>query len=193
MLVTLTQEDKEHNPNRVHDALIAANLAPTQVESDDEETRFTFDDSVDEGDVQDVIDAYAYSPPPAPANRGPVWTATATIDLEDASPEINVEFPPSFQFLNIFAARPSVNLGDVNPGGGINAMIETAEGVLLVDGVDLTAIGYSPDADLSMLLYMPTVGVAGAIQSSPPTITLSGLATDPATVDLVFVALDFTA
>lgn len=193
MIITLTQLEKEHDTNKLHDAFIAATLVPTHVESDASESRFTFTDGTDEGDIQDVIDAYTFAPPPAPANRGPVWTATVTIDLEDATPEINAEFPASFQCLHIFAARPSGNLGDVNPGGGINVTIETAAGVLLVDGIDLTSIGYSGGEDLSLLLYAPAIGTAGAIQTAPPAVTLSGLATGPATIDLVFVALDFTA
>lgn len=195
MQITLTQLEKQHDPNKLHDALIAAELEPILVESNDTETRFTFDDSVDEGDVQDVIDGYAFTPAPAPApaNRGPVWTATTTISLQDATPEINVEFPPSYLPLFIFAARPSVNLGSVNPGGGINVTIEGADGVLFVDGNDLSVISFSADVPTSLLLYLSATGVSAAIQSASPTVTISGVATGPATIDLVFVALDFTA
>lgn len=192
MIFTLTQLTKQHNTNRLHEAFLAAELTPSLVESDESESRFTFPDDTDEGDIEDVVGAYTFAPAPAPANRGPVWTATATIDLQDATPSINVEFPPSYLPLFIFAARPSGNLASLNPGGGINVTIEGAEGVLFVDGNDLSVISFSPSVETSLLLYAPSTGVSAAIQSAPPVVTISGLATDPAAIDLVFVALDFT-
>lgn len=63
MIKTLTQVEKEHDTNRLHDAFIAAELVPSLVESDEGESRFTFADGTDEGDIQDVIDAYTFTEP----------------------------------------------------------------------------------------------------------------------------------
>jgi hypothetical protein len=63
MIITLTQATKEHDTNALHQAFIDATLVPSHVESDELESRFTFADDADEGDIQDVIDAYTFSEP----------------------------------------------------------------------------------------------------------------------------------
>lgn len=65
MKKTIRQADKQHNPNRLHDALIAAGLNPV-VESTPEETYITIPDDKD-AEAQAVIDGYTFqASPPSP-------------------------------------------------------------------------------------------------------------------------------
>lgn len=65
MKKTLRQADKQHDSNRLHEALITAGLTPI-VESTSEETYITIPADKD-AETQAVIDAYVFqAPPPQP-------------------------------------------------------------------------------------------------------------------------------
>lgn len=83
-IITLTQASKPHNPNRLHDALIAANITPLMVESNADASQFTFDDAVNDGAIQAVITAYVLAAPTVPADIKNLWT-TYRDHLEAAS------------------------------------------------------------------------------------------------------------
>jgi hypothetical protein len=74
MQITLTQIEKQHDANKLHDALTTAGLT-VQVEGkpDGSESYFTFADE-DEAAVQAVIDAYVYVDPGPPQGA---WYATS--------------------------------------------------------------------------------------------------------------------
>lgn len=65
---TLTQTEKQHNVNALHDAFIAAEIVPLHAEASNGESRFTFDDSVSDTAINNVITAYVYAAPPIPAD-----------------------------------------------------------------------------------------------------------------------------
>lgn len=69
----LTQAEKAHNTNRLHDAFIAALIPPIRVESTETESRFAFDDSVGDTAIQTVITSYSFSPPTAPLDIKAKW------------------------------------------------------------------------------------------------------------------------
>lgn len=66
--ITLTQAQKQHDVNRLHDAFNSADLYPMPVESDALASYFTFEDAVSDVSIQAVITNYVYVPPPPPAN-----------------------------------------------------------------------------------------------------------------------------
>ena len=70
----LTQSEKQHGVNRLHDAFIAAGFIPTYVESIPSESRFSFNDSVADASIEGVIASYTYAAPPAPVNIRTAWT-----------------------------------------------------------------------------------------------------------------------
>lgn len=65
---TLTQAQKQHDVNRLHDAFVAASVIPVRVESIATESYFRFDDAVSDTAIQQVITNYAYVAPSPPAN-----------------------------------------------------------------------------------------------------------------------------
>lgn len=65
---TITQAQKPHNPNALHDALIASGAIPLRVESSDTESRFVFDDAISDDSVNAVIAAYAFTPKAPPVD-----------------------------------------------------------------------------------------------------------------------------
>lgn len=65
---TLTQAQKQHDVNRLHDAFIAASIVPVHVEGDGGQSRFTFEDSVSDAAIQNVITSYVYVAPLPPAD-----------------------------------------------------------------------------------------------------------------------------
>jgi hypothetical protein len=71
--VTLTQETKQHNVNRLHDLFIASGLAPKLVESIPTESYFSFDDAVTDQSIQNVITAYVYAAPVIPPDIKILW------------------------------------------------------------------------------------------------------------------------
>jgi hypothetical protein len=78
MQITLTQIEKQHDANKLHDALTDAGLT-VRVEGkpDGSESYFTFADE-DEAAVQAVIDAYVYVDPGPPQGA---WYAVPTADV----------------------------------------------------------------------------------------------------------------
>lgn len=72
---TLTQSTKQHNPNRLHDAFIAAQVVPVLVESTADSSIFTFADQESDAAIQAVITSYTLVAPPAPINIRTAWQA----------------------------------------------------------------------------------------------------------------------
>lgn len=64
----LTQAQKQHHVNRLHDAFIAAGVIPERVESNGTSSTFMFQDSVADASIQTVITNYVYVAPTPPAN-----------------------------------------------------------------------------------------------------------------------------
>lgn len=89
---TLTQAEKQHNVNVLHDAFNVAGIAPLGVESIETESRFAFDDSVADAAIQQVITSYVFvasSPSPnirdlAQSFRNAVTSATTVPQLKNA-------------------------------------------------------------------------------------------------------------
>lgn len=69
----LTQAQKEHDVNKLHDAFIAAALIPNSVESTGTGSRFEFLDLVTDQSIQSVVTAYVFSPPPSPVDIRQSW------------------------------------------------------------------------------------------------------------------------
>lgn len=101
--ITITQAQKPHHPNRMHDELIAAGVTPITLESTDRETRITVDDQVAGTAVQTVIDAHVKPEPETPFDWRAHWQGvsaavgnaatlpqlkSAVVDLSDIVKEI---------------------------------------------------------------------------------------------------------
>jgi hypothetical protein len=69
----LTQAEKAHNTNRLHDAFIAALIPPLHVESTDTESRFAFSDEVTDAAIQEVINSYSLVSPASPVDIRAKW------------------------------------------------------------------------------------------------------------------------
>src|SRR5678815_5076207 len=80
----LTQAQKQHDANKLHDAFITADIAPVFVESTALESRFSFEDAVSDGAITNVITAYVYAAPSAPVDVKLAWQAYKTA-LNNAS------------------------------------------------------------------------------------------------------------
>jgi hypothetical protein len=80
----VTQAQKQHDTNRLHDAFIAANLIPLFVESIETESRFSFNDAVSDSAINSVISTYVFSAPTASVDVKAAWTAYKTA-LNNAS------------------------------------------------------------------------------------------------------------
>jgi len=145
MIYTLTQDDKEHNADRLQDALIEAGLAPVSVEYGDTETVFTFPDGTAEEDVQGVVDAYTFEEPPAQPNVSPFRAIIVTVDLTHANPAVNAAFPPDYIVFLVLATRASVDLTTVAPGGGIVMRVAGGDDdSTFVDSVDVADVPRGP-------------------------------------------------
>jgi hypothetical protein len=70
----LTQAEKPHDTNRLHDAFITASIPPLQVESTETESRFSFDEAVSDASITAVITAYALTAPAAAVDVKVAWT-----------------------------------------------------------------------------------------------------------------------
>lgn len=75
---TLTQVEKPHDINQLHDAFVAAGIPPLKVEGNDTESRFAFQDAVTDGAIQAVITAYTIAAPPALVDIKAAWQAYET-------------------------------------------------------------------------------------------------------------------
>lgn len=71
----LTQAQKAHNTNQLHDAFVVAGLIPIHVESDSSESRFTLEDAVADAAIDNVITTYVFSAPAAPIDIRQKWIA----------------------------------------------------------------------------------------------------------------------
>ncbi len=60
--LTVTQAEKQHNVNHLHDAFIAAEVTPLLVTSIPTESYFTFDDAVPNASIQQVVTNYVFAP-----------------------------------------------------------------------------------------------------------------------------------
>lgn len=69
----LTQAEKQHNTNRLHDAFITALIPPIRVEGTETESRFAFDDAVTDQAIQAVITAYTFAAPSVPIDIKVAW------------------------------------------------------------------------------------------------------------------------
>lgn len=74
-IIILTQAQKKHNVNALHDAFIAAEVIPLRVEGTTVESRFMFDDAASDSAIQAVVDAYAFTNPPVPVDLRAAWQA----------------------------------------------------------------------------------------------------------------------
>ena len=70
----LTQAQKTHSTNALHDAFVAAGLTPILVESSNTESRFTFADEVTDTSIDAVVGSYAFSAPAVPSDVRQLWT-----------------------------------------------------------------------------------------------------------------------
>jgi hypothetical protein len=177
MTITLTQLEKEHNVNKVHDALIAAGLVPTHVESDEEESRFTFDDSVDPGDVQDVFDAYVFvEPVPVDVRVSPELSFTVEVSLEPAGELTFTGLPSLYALTGAIAHTPSTDLSGmtditvaVRPAGSLSSVADFAGGVVnQLDGATVPGVSATVGAnnilsgDLAVAVLTPAESSATA-------------------------------
>lgn len=72
-LRTITQSQKPHNVNQLHDAFIAAGLIPRLVESTETESRLAFDDVVADSAIDSVVSVYALVAAPALVDVRVAW------------------------------------------------------------------------------------------------------------------------
>lgn len=71
--ITITQAEKAHHPNQLHDQLIAAGIAPLSVENTDTETRITVANAVTDESIQAVVDAHVKLGPEVPFDWKVNW------------------------------------------------------------------------------------------------------------------------
>lgn len=76
--ITLTQAQKQHDTNQLHDAFIAAHLVPQKVESTATESSFAFADDVSDTAIKAVIDNYALLQPAATGDISAAWQTYKT-------------------------------------------------------------------------------------------------------------------
>lgn len=65
---TITQGQKDHDPNALHDAFVAAGLIPLLAENTVNESRYTFDDAVSDQAINTVVASYTFTPKPPPVD-----------------------------------------------------------------------------------------------------------------------------
>lgn len=87
--ITITQAQKEHHPNRLHDQLIDAGIVPLSVENTETETRITVADAVTDGSIQAVVDAHVKPEPEVPFDWKANWqSADAAIANANTLPAL---------------------------------------------------------------------------------------------------------
>jgi hypothetical protein len=76
-IITLTQAQKQHDLNALHDAFVAAQIAPqwAEMSTDGLTSTFAFLDSVNNTTIQTVISSYSFVARQAPAQLRDLWQA----------------------------------------------------------------------------------------------------------------------